>query len=228
MVIDGSGDTVVEGASITGFNEEDKLVELVDKAKVEKQADVPPITADPLVGGYKFCQRCGHDTTQTMVGVTDADKESFFNSILGDIPFEKTYPALNGKIQINMSTSPAWFSQLISDQLTIDFRVRKVTTGDEFKLKMYKYYIVGNLKRLTIGGKVKFESIDISKLKGQKGLEDLQGNTALHGVYEGITSTWNDAVVSAIIEVESKFMDEVEYMTRHVNDSNFWTSVSQV
>ena len=99
---------------------------------------------------------------------------------------------------------------------------------EEYKLMMYKYYLIGSLSSLKIKGVSKYimdEKVMLSQENITKRAGPM-GNTVLAEMFTSITAMWSDIVLTAAIEVQAKFIEESDLMTKHASDPDFWKSVN--
>ena len=231
-----SDELEIPGAEVETVNTQptNSNIDLIDGKKVEAAAKKQKDASDAiekarisLLAGYRTCQRCGHDTTVDIKHVSDEDKKAFLASVIGDTGYEKTYYAMGKIIEIKLKAAPSWFMTLVKDQLINDHRLQLVSTIDEYRVSSYHYCLVGCLVGVSINGVSKYspDMEDILNTNNVKKRDEL-GNTILRNKFEEITLNWSDAVLSAVVEAQSIFNEDVDVLMKHARDPVFWESVT--
>ena len=229
-----SDELEIPGAEVETVNEKTTVegIELVDEAKVKaadkakkEMAEAIEKARQATLGGQRICQRCGHDTKIDLASISDEDKQAFLASVLGDISYEKKFYAMGKIVETHLMSTPSWFMNMVKDQLINDHRAKTITTADEYRIAMYHYCLVGSLKTLKINGVTKYTS-DGSILDTSNSTKRSEtGDTPLKGKFAETTLNWSDIILSAVVEAQSMFNNEMDILMRHANDPAFWESV---
>jgi hypothetical protein len=112
----------------------------------------PEATEDYPKGpnGERLCRRCLHPVDHpSPVVVTEADKEAYIESLLGDYPMTKTYEVLRGrlKVTVRVLTIDEW--DLLWKQCYADERLGRVATAVERVDNLARYRTALQIVRLS-------------------------------------------------------------------------------
>lgn len=97
-----------------------------------------------------FCPRCGWNMQQQFeVKPTDADKEDFVVSLLGEIRFLKQYELFGGRMVVTFRTLFAEENKRIYRQLVLDQKSGKISTETEWFVQLMEYRLACSLASVT-------------------------------------------------------------------------------
>ena len=133
---------------------------------------------------------------------TEEDKQGFIRSVLGNIPYEKTFKLFGEAVEVVASDLSPTEEEAIYRQLEKDQDDGMVTTEDEWELAMLRYRVV---KCLKVGGK-------------QLGEGDLLRDRVTAWLHETRSATY----YRSIMQVIRIFGQHLEFMYQRAIDSDFW------
>lgn len=97
-----------------------------------------------------FCPRCGWDMRQKFeVEITDADKENFVVTLLGNLRFKKRYDLMGGRMQLTLRALTASENKLIYQQLLADQQAGKVVTEPEWYAQFIEYRLACSIESVA-------------------------------------------------------------------------------
>ena len=123
---------------------------------ITEEAEAGPTSSGLGVIPQPFCARCGWDTRQKFEAIpTEADKEQFLMTVLGESRFTKSYEIFGGKYVVTFRTLLADESKLIYRQLLLDQQEKRVNSEAEWFGQLFDYRLACSLETITErGGKV--------------------------------------------------------------------------
>jgi hypothetical protein len=138
---------------------EAEIIDDREAAAEEKDAEEKketPAPAENTAGGagpmliMPFCQRCGYDNRQKYdVQVTDLDKQDFLASVLGNVPFQRSYELMGGNLKITFHTPLAEQNKMLHRQLVLDQNAGKIVTEAEWFVQMMEYRMALSLAAIA-------------------------------------------------------------------------------
>jgi len=112
-----------------------------------------PVLPDPTVGMpviLPFCPRCGWDMRQKFdVEITEADKENFVTTLLGNLRFKKKYELLGGRMVLTLRALTAAENKMIYQQLLADQQSGKVVTAPEWYTQLIEYRLACSIESVA-------------------------------------------------------------------------------
>lgn len=120
-----------------------------DKEKEKETAETGGVAAADATQTVVYCPRCGWDLRQKFEIVpSDADKEDFLATLLGNSRFKKQYDLFGGKIKVMFRSLLAEENKLIYRQLVLDQQNNKVATEAEWFTQMMDYRLACSLETI--------------------------------------------------------------------------------
>lgn len=117
---------------------------------VAEESVPPPAEPEPLPVILPFCPRCGWDMRQKFeVEITDADKENFVVTLLGNLRFKKRYDLMGGRMQLTLRALTASENKLIYQQLLADQQAGKVVTEPEWYAQFIEYRLACSIESVA-------------------------------------------------------------------------------
>jgi hypothetical protein len=133
--------------------------------KPAEQSPAPGFDTPPLQ--HNYCPRCGWDTALPHdVKISDADKEDFLISVLGNTRFKKTYELFGGKMVVHFRSVTAEENEQIYRQIALDQQSGVIETRGEWVIKLLNYRMACALEKVTTSdGKIlhAFDELDTTK-----------------------------------------------------------------
>lgn len=148
---------------------DDRAEVAAKEAVEEKKAPAPP-GFDAPEPKSSFCPRCGWDMALPHdVKISDADKEDFLISVLGNTRFRKTYDLFGGKMTVHFRSVTADENEQIYRQIALDQQSGVIETRGEWIVKLLNYRMACALEKVTGNdGKLLHEFPELDTTKAEK------------------------------------------------------------
>jgi hypothetical protein len=145
----------------------------------------------------------------TEVIVPDQDKVAFLAYVLDNVPFRKTYTALDGDIVVEFQTVPAMVYDDIGKLVFIEERADEGRTKDNRKSRRHAYTMAMSIKSLQIG---------------QQLVDQFKGND-YRLAYTNLASHLSVAALQVVEKFYNDFTALITYLTEKVNDRSFYSTL---
>jgi hypothetical protein len=183
--------------------------------------------ADEEAQSEQFCQRCGWDTMhEYAASVTEADKIIYMQSLVGLVPFMKTFELYGDNLRVTLRSLRADELDMCIEQTHLDSESGAVSTPADYIETVSRYRAALQLVAIS-GGElnVKFPE----SLQGwQKQLEaDSTENKYVYYVWKSIserlnlTESWNRMLVQLVME----FNNTVVQLEAKSREPDFWKAI---
>jgi hypothetical protein len=189
----------------------------------------------------QFCPHCSRDLKQKSLEPSDTDKQKFLQALLGQIPFQKVYRLMDGKLSVTLRSLTPLELDSCFDQAYEDRKDGKLEAPDAYFEQINRYRVALQLVRIQAGEIVhvfpadtgkwmkKFEDEDPNCLSTPEKTEEGE-----EGAPRKPVGTIADYVFSYVIKTESlnriigglmgEFNSLLIKLEANAHSSDFWST----
>lgn len=219
---------IAGGPDIGAFMNSIRQRQVAQEQEESKSSDTD--NSVPSAGGVQErtnCQHCGWDLSKADPEAPDElDKLNFIQSILGQIPFKKSYDLLGGRVQVVFRTLSSAESDMAFTQIAYDVGKGAVLDEGQYFRTITDY-------RMCLGLSL-FKS-DSESIELPNGVEEWKTDTVpakatklIHivpAVYERVIRS--EPIRRGVATCFFRFQRLVEKMEAHFDDPNFWPAIEK-
>lgn len=137
--------------------------------KIETVSDGRIQPSDLLTTIADVCPRCQWDMRQKFeTEVTEADKEAFIASTLGNTRFKKTYEIMGGRYVICFRSLLAEENSTIHHQLLLDQKDGNFLSDTEWMLRFFEYRLACSISEIIFDGKPFAVGIELAQVANER------------------------------------------------------------
>jgi len=177
--------------------------------------------------GEQLCQRCGWDTREDYeANVTEADKSIYMQSLVGLVPFMKTFELYGGNLQVTLRSLRAEELDMCIEQTHIDSESGAVSTPADYIETLSRYRAALQLVAIS-GGELNVKFPENLKAWQEQIKSADSTNTQVHYIWEQIaerlnlTESWNRTLVQLVME----FNNTVVQLEAKSREPDFWKAI---
>ena len=145
--------------------------------------------------------------------ITDEDKEKFFKSVMGDVPFQDVVSLFDGKLKITLQTMTVSQNNDVVEQISKDRETGLAENNDAYFITISTYRLALCL--------VSIDEAPYSDIHKDKYKEEEKGVTYVRARAEAMRN-WPTFKLSAFLDAFNEFETKVVKLTREVKTQNFW------
>ena len=147
--------------------------------------------------------------------ISEKDKENFFKSVIGDIPFKETISFFGGRMTMTLQTMTVSQNSDIVQQINNDKDQGLAENNDAYFITIAMYRLAVCLVDID---EKQFSDIDKATFK-----ESTEGVTYIRARSE-LMREWPTFKLSAMLDAFNEFESKVVKLTKEVKTENFWTA----
>jgi hypothetical protein len=176
-----------------------------------------------------FCQHCGWDLKKQDPGqLEELDKLGFLQSVLGQIPFYKSYDLLGGRLTVTFRTLTSEESDMAFTQIAWDAGRGEILDEGQYFRTLADYRMAMGLSAIrTVDGVV--HNLPDSMDKWETDAVQPKATKLVHivpWIYKNVLKS--ESVRRAVATCFYRFQRMVEHMEAHFDDPNFWQAIEKL
>jgi len=202
------------------------------RKEVAKPAAPEPEEAEE-VSEVVTCNNCGWKQDEDITKPTDEDIENWTRTILGHARFEKTYPLMNGQLEVTFRSRTKKEQDAISEQLIAEVKDERIPTFPQF---MAWEHHLGRSRQLQLAASfvhiTGFSTpldpvLDAeSKKYYQHEMKTDPVVNEIAAAHEVIFSNWSDQLYAAVFKQAIIFDALCLRLTEAMSSPNFWKGIA--
>jgi hypothetical protein len=192
--------------------------DLDSEPEEEPAAETEPEVDEPIAeGAPTHCQYCGWDLNESVdVEPTEADKEEFIKSVLGERRFERVVEFLGGKVKIQYHTPTVAEEDAMLQQMRTEEAIGNLTNNEQWWNCLRRFRALCMLRRIELDGKIAHE-YDYISMDGDAPIKEAEEER-----FKRIPSHLLSFIVQGMSHVDGIYG---QLITRAQNP-DFWTGPS--
>lgn len=202
-------------------------VTMTPEVKTEDEPDTMRTAADVK----HICDNCGwgEETEQSVVEVTDLDKQNFLSSVIGGSRFVREYTLFGGQVVVAFRSLTQRETDLIITQTAYDDsngELPQVAYDYEFMRRVNNYKMVLSLCRIKLGEKVE-RLPEISEVKADPKNADGKPQTSIKDYYKYVMETCldNESLFRSVLVLRDRFANLQRRLEANMFNADFYKGI---